>query len=114
MNEIKVGAFVYHRVYGYGEITTIDDISQKAFIDFFKGHCDWFSFESIYRCVSVLSSDKVYRKVRFGANGDNDLKVILEKYSDYQIIGICYDTNSVGTVITTQDIMKREFGSFGT
>lgn len=113
MNEIKVGAFVYHPVYGYGEITTVDEVRRKAFIDFFLGHYDWFDFEVIEKAVPVLASDKVYRKVRLGFHGDNDLKVILEKYSDYLIIGICKDTDTVGTVITSRYIMKRDFSSFG-
>lgn len=91
-DNIKVGAFIYHNLYGYGEITTIDEQCQKAFVDFFKDTCDWFSFEAIAKGCKILASDKVFRKVRFGSNGDNNIKEILKKYSGYQLVGIYFDT----------------------
>lgn len=89
-DDIKVGVFIHHRIYGYGEITTIDEQRQRAFVDFFKDTYGWFTLETIAKGCKILSSDKVFIKVRFGSNGDENIKDILKKYSDYYLVGIYF------------------------
>lgn len=88
-----VGSFVYHNIYGYGEITTVSEDGSKVFIDFRKGHCDWFSRGYLRYGSDVFpAEDNAFIRVLFG-KGENKglgIKDILQKYKGYHYVDILF------------------------
>lgn len=84
---IYVGAYVQHRDFGYGEITTLDWLHKCFFVDFANDRYGWFSMVSFYKLFKP-ADNKCYVKVVLGQNGINSLKDIWDKYGDYKEIYI--------------------------
>lgn len=86
----SIGCFLYHSEYGYGEITTVDENNYLVFIDFRRGHCDWFSVSYLQKCVGngIFPASNAFIRVKF-KEGDN-LKDILHGYSDYRYVHILF------------------------
>ena len=85
-----VGSFIYHPVYGYGEITTVTDNGKEVFVDFRKGHYGWFPVKLIKNSPKIYNVDKAFIRVQF-KDGDN-LKDIIDKYSGlgYRYVDILF------------------------
>lgn len=85
---LDVGSFIYHSVYGYGEITTVNEDRSQVFIDFRKGYCDWFNSCDLERASGVFPAENAFIRVLFKP-GDN-IKDILQRYSEYRFIDILF------------------------
>lgn len=83
-----VGDFIYRKVYGYGEITTVNEEHSQVFIDFRNGFCDWFMFCDLERSSDVFASKDSFIRVLFKP-GDN-IKGILNRYSEYRFVDIYF------------------------
>lgn len=83
-----VGDFIYHKVYGYGEITTVNYEHSQVFIDFRNGFCDWFMVCDLERSSDVIPSKDSFIRVLFKL-GDN-IKDILNRYSEYRFVDIYF------------------------
>lgn len=83
-----VGSFIYHKTYGYGEITTVNEDHSKVFIDFRQGHCDWFDVCYLERGDGVFPAENAFIRVLY-TPGDK-LKDILQRYPEYRFIDILF------------------------
>lgn len=83
-----VGSFIYHTTYGYGEITTLNEDHTMVFIDFRKGHYDWFRVCDLERSSGVFPAENAFIRVLFKP-GDN-IKDILQRYPEYRFIDILF------------------------
>lgn len=86
--DLNIGCFIYHKSYGYGEITTVNEDHTQVFIDFRMGHCDWFNVEYLQRGDSVFPAENAFIRVLF--NPGDKIKDILQRNSDYRFVDILF------------------------